>query len=367
MQAVGCRAGWPETCRAASSSPRAAGCKPFGQRILHSEFWRFTRRSVPRGVAMGLFVGVFFLIPGVQIIGAALFCLPVRGNIPIAAGMTFLTNPFTTPFLILASIPVGNLLGFHADGGVDHGHVHARRAGRRMAGLARLRRGAGDGLGLFIIAVASGAIGYLVSILSGAGGPAASGAARAPGRARPIDPAIGALLYARSHTPLTQDSPRCASSPRRHSPSSSAAAIVYAAGTCRHAPRPPPPAAASRRSAPSASTLAGMDRNVAPGDNFYHFANGNWDRTTEIPADRSNYGMFTVLADLSRTRTRDDPRRGERATRARGSAISTRASWTRPRSTPPASRRCGRCWPRSRRSPTAPTGPPRRAACSARA
>src|SRR3954469_15966348 len=28
--------------------------------------------------------------------------------------------------------------------------------------------------------------------------------------------------------------------------------------------------------------LAGMDRNVAPGDSFYRFANGNWDRTTEI-------------------------------------------------------------------------------------
>jgi putative endopeptidase len=50
--------------------------------------------------------------------------------------------------------------------------------------------------------------------------------------------------------------------------------------------------------------LAGMDRSVDPGDNFYAFANGNWDRTTEIPADRSNYGMFTVLDDLSRARTR---------------------------------------------------------------
>jgi len=49
---------------------------------------------------------------------------------------------------------------------------------------------------------------------------------------------------------------------------------------------------------------AGMDRNVAPGDNFYAFANGNWDRTTEIPADQSNYGAFNVLDDLSRTRTR---------------------------------------------------------------
>ena len=51
--------------------------------------------------------------------------------------------------------------------------------------------------------------------------------------------------------------------------------------------------------------VAGMDRSVDPGDNFYRFANGNWDRITEIPADRSNYGMFTMLDDLSRTRTRE--------------------------------------------------------------
>lgn len=50
--------------------------------------------------------------------------------------------------------------------------------------------------------------------------------------------------------------------------------------------------------------LAGMDRSVDPGDNFYVYANGNWDRRTEIPADRSNYGMFTMLDDLSKTRTR---------------------------------------------------------------
>jgi len=49
---------------------------------------------------------------------------------------------------------------------------------------------------------------------------------------------------------------------------------------------------------------AGMDRNVAAGDSFYRFANGTWDRTTEIPADRANYGMFTRLDDLSRERTR---------------------------------------------------------------
>ncbi|MBV8685193.1 MAG: M13 family metallopeptidase [Alphaproteobacteria bacterium] len=50
---------------------------------------------------------------------------------------------------------------------------------------------------------------------------------------------------------------------------------------------------------------AGMDRSVAPGDNFYQFANGTWAKNTPIPADKSNYGMFTMLDDLSRQRTRE--------------------------------------------------------------
>ena len=49
----------------------------------------------------------------------------------------------------------------------------------------------------------------------------------------------------------------------------------------------------------------GMDRSVAPGDSFYGFANGTWAKNTAIPADRSNYGMFTLLDDLSRRRTRE--------------------------------------------------------------
>jgi putative endopeptidase len=50
---------------------------------------------------------------------------------------------------------------------------------------------------------------------------------------------------------------------------------------------------------------AGMDRSVVPGDNFYLFANGTWAKNTPIPPDKSNYGMFTTLDDLSRERTRD--------------------------------------------------------------
>ncbi|MEO6580823.1 MAG: M13-type metalloendopeptidase [Sphingomicrobium sp.] len=49
---------------------------------------------------------------------------------------------------------------------------------------------------------------------------------------------------------------------------------------------------------------AGMDTSVQPGNNFYDFANGTWAKNTTIPADKSNYGMFTYLDDISRDRTK---------------------------------------------------------------
>jgi len=50
---------------------------------------------------------------------------------------------------------------------------------------------------------------------------------------------------------------------------------------------------------------AGMDRSVAPGDDFYAFSNGTWAKNTQIPPDKSNYGMFAMLQDLSQQRVRD--------------------------------------------------------------
>ncbi|MCW3836891.1 M13 family metallopeptidase [Sphingomonas canadensis] len=49
---------------------------------------------------------------------------------------------------------------------------------------------------------------------------------------------------------------------------------------------------------------AGMDASIAPGNDFYGFANGTWLKNTPIPADKSNYGMFTALDDLSKDRVR---------------------------------------------------------------
>ena len=139
--------------------------KPFGNRIRHSELWRFTRRSVPRGVFAGLFVGIFLMIPGLQIVGAALLSMPLRANVPIAAAMTFLSNPATTPFFLGASILVGNRLGFHA----DLATFSALYGSGASAGewLAWLLSDAAPAVisGLFIIALASALVGYGVAIV----------------------------------------------------------------------------------------------------------------------------------------------------------------------------------------------------------
>jgi putative endopeptidase len=49
---------------------------------------------------------------------------------------------------------------------------------------------------------------------------------------------------------------------------------------------------------------AGMDRSVAPGDEFFEFANGNWDRKLVIPADRAYFGVWDQLDENSLTDTR---------------------------------------------------------------
>lgn len=45
---------------------------------------------------------------------------------------------------------------------------------------------------------------------------------------------------------------------------------------------------------PIGINLAAMSPKVKPGDDFYSYANGEWMKTTEIPADRSSTGAFLV-------------------------------------------------------------------------
>jgi predicted metalloendopeptidase len=49
--------------------------------------------------------------------------------------------------------------------------------------------------------------------------------------------------------------------------------------------------------------LEGMDRAVAPGDDFFRYANGSWLRATEIPPDRGGYGAAVMVVDRVDERT----------------------------------------------------------------
>ena len=97
------------------------------------------------------------------------------------------------------------------------------------------------------------------------------------------------------------------------------AATTALAGCAANTVQPAPVAAAAAEAAPAAPVAppapkptygtfgidtSGMDTSVAAGDDFFGFANGTWAKNTQIPADKARYGMFNVLDDLSRERTR---------------------------------------------------------------
>ncbi|TWT82008.1 Neutral endopeptidase [Planctomycetes bacterium CA13] len=56
--------------------------------------------------------------------------------------------------------------------------------------------------------------------------------------------------------------------------------------------------------------VSGIDKSlfgdtIDPGENFYEYANNKWLSTTKIPADKSDYGIFTILNDETREQVRE--------------------------------------------------------------
>ena len=140
--------------------------RPVAHLLLQPALWRFTRRSVPRAVGLGLVVGVFVMIPVVQPVAAAFIAVPFRANVPLTAGMTLLTNPVTTPLILIGSLWVGSdLFGFPADPGsvmrMIQEHVpisewtHWLLSSAAPAVLS----------GLTVMAILSGLVGYVLAAL----------------------------------------------------------------------------------------------------------------------------------------------------------------------------------------------------------
>ncbi|HEX3227475.1 MAG TPA: M13 family metallopeptidase N-terminal domain-containing protein, partial [Pyrinomonadaceae bacterium] len=51
--------------------------------------------------------------------------------------------------------------------------------------------------------------------------------------------------------------------------------------------------------------LAGIDKSIDPGDDFFAYANGAWSKAAQIPADRPSYGAFDAIAEKVNARTAD--------------------------------------------------------------
>ena len=57
--------------------------------------------------------------------------------------------------------------------------------------------------------------------------------------------------------------------------------------------------------APSGVDQKGMDRSVKPGDDFNAYANGAWEKTAQIPADRASTGIFLQVFEKAEKRNAD--------------------------------------------------------------
>jgi uncharacterized protein (DUF2062 family) len=137
--------------------------RPVAHRVLAPELWRFTRRSVPRGVALGMFTGI--LIPLGQIPASAVLALPLRANVPAAALTTFFTNPVTTPLLFILYYKVGAWL-LHLDAvvpGRPIGDAVAEPPGWLHWLVAEV--GPATAVGMLVCSVIGAVLGYALAAL----------------------------------------------------------------------------------------------------------------------------------------------------------------------------------------------------------
>lgn len=134
--------------------------RPLSSTLLHPRLWHLNRHSAAGAVAVGLFCG---LIPGpLQMLGAAVACVVLRVNLPLALVATLYTNPLTIVPLYLLAFSIGQV--FVGNGEVftpppaigDTGFLNWMEAlGPWMAGL-----GAPLALGLVLLASSLALIGY---------------------------------------------------------------------------------------------------------------------------------------------------------------------------------------------------------------
>ena len=87
--------------------------KFLGPVLKRPEFWKWSRRSVALGTAIGLFFGV--LAPVAQIPLSAIAAILLRANLPAAVAGTLITNPLTAAPIYFAAYSLGSwIMGVQA-------------------------------------------------------------------------------------------------------------------------------------------------------------------------------------------------------------------------------------------------------------
>lgn len=79
--------------------------RPVAHLLANPKIWHFNRRAITAGIAVGLFFGAL-PIAG-QMLLAAVMAIALRVNMPIAVVATWISNPFTMPFLYTANYYLG--------------------------------------------------------------------------------------------------------------------------------------------------------------------------------------------------------------------------------------------------------------------
>lgn len=130
--------------------------RPFANTIGNPVIWHFNRKSVARGVALGMFFGLS--IPFAQAPAAALFAVPCRANLPVAAFVTFISNPMTTPFIYLGAYEIGRWMLRIQDGGLAN--MNADHWFEELS-VVLTNAPLPTAIGLFTIATLGAVIGYL--------------------------------------------------------------------------------------------------------------------------------------------------------------------------------------------------------------
>ena len=134
--------------------------RPFARHLDRHDLWHLNHRSMPRGVALGLGIGI--LVPFLHIVLVAIIAIPARANILLAAAVTMAINPLTMPPLYYTAYRIGSwqlhdpsVAGMPAPGASDVGDIFVwlDHAWEPIA------------LGLAIMALIAASLGYAVAAI----------------------------------------------------------------------------------------------------------------------------------------------------------------------------------------------------------